>query len=79
MQAPGYPFKKSLIIPNISNIIFSFRLRFHCFENIYAIQMLDLFRFLSTQIVKTKIYAVVGGTEDQSESNTVMYPYGIID
>lgn len=78
MQAPGYPFKKSLIVPNICNITFSFRLKFHCFENIYAIQMLDLFWFLSTQIAKTKIYAVVEGTEDPSESNTVMYPYGII-
>lgn len=55
------------------------KLRFHCFENLYAnkIYVSSLFRISSTQIVKTEIYAVVEGTEDP-ESNIVVHPFGTI-
>lgn len=37
-----------------------------------------LFRFSSTQIVKTELYAVMEGTGDPSESSIVIHPDGII-
>ena len=43
----------------------------------YAIQMLGLFTLPSTQIVKTKICAVVEGMEDPSESNIAVHSYEI--